>query len=225
MTTAPRPIPEATVTRLPGYRAVLVELDADGQQTVSSEQLAEQAGVNAAKVRKDLSYLGSYGTRGVGYDVRFLLFQVSRVLGLTTDWPVVIVGMGNLGRALANYRGFAERGFPVAALVDIDPEKVGGSVAGIPITPLAQLDSVVAAQAISIGIIATPADAAQMVADRLVAAGVSSILNFTPTMVNVPEDVPLRQVDLATELQILSFYQQQHSGPQKAVMGPPADLA
>ncbi|MDH3708046.1 MAG: redox-sensing transcriptional repressor Rex, partial [Acidimicrobiia bacterium] len=113
-------IPDATVARLPLYRRALLELDDQAVANVSSERLAEMAGVNAAKVRKDLSYLGSYGTRGVGYDVEFLLFHVSRALGLTSDWPVVIIGLGNLGRALANYRGFTERGFPVAALVDVD---------------------------------------------------------------------------------------------------------
>src|SRR6478752_10191734 len=120
-----RRIPEATVARLPVYLRSLMEL-ADGKaSTISSERLAEMAGVNAAKVRKDLSYLGSYGTRGVGYDVEYLLFQMSRELGLTKDWPVVIVGIGNLGAALANYGGFGDRGFPVAALVDADRAKVG----------------------------------------------------------------------------------------------------
>ena len=120
-----RPIPEATVARLPLYLRSLVEGRHAGLTTISSERLAELAGVNAAKVRKDLSYLGSYGTRGVGYDVEYLLFQMSRELGLTHDWPVVIVGIGNLGAALANYGGFTDRGFPIAALVDADPAKVG----------------------------------------------------------------------------------------------------
>src|SRR3954469_25972619 len=123
-----RRIPEATVARLPVYLRTLVEVNAEQVATISSERLAELAGVNAAKVRKDLSYLGSYGTRGVGYDVEYLLFQMSRELGLTKDWPVVIVGIGNLGAALANYGGFGERGFPVAALVDADPGKVGEKV-------------------------------------------------------------------------------------------------
>src|ERR687897_3002790 len=123
-----RRIPEATVARLPLYLRSLLESADEGMPTISSERLAELSGVNAAKVRKDLSYLGSYGTRGVGYDVEYLLFQMSRELGLTHDWPVVIVGLGNLGQALANYGGFTERGFPVAALVDADPAKVGTSL-------------------------------------------------------------------------------------------------
>jgi redox-sensing transcriptional repressor len=129
----PRRIPEATVARLPVYLRSLLSLADDREATISSERLAELAGVNAAKVRKDLSYLGSYGTRGVGYDVEFLLHQVSRALGLTQDWPVVIAGAGNLGRALANYGGFTQRGFPVVALVDTDPSKVGTSVGDTPV--------------------------------------------------------------------------------------------
>src|SRR4051812_49997360 len=125
-----RRIPEATVSRLPVYLRILYELAADHVANVSSERLAELAGVNAAKVRKDLSYLGSYGTRGVGYDVEYLLFQMSRELGLTQDWPVAIVGLGNLGQALANYVGFGERGFPIVALCDADEHVVGTEVHG-----------------------------------------------------------------------------------------------
>src|SRR4051794_14361947 len=138
-----RRIPEATVARLPVYLRSLLEL-ADGKaSTISSERLAEMAGVNAAKVRKDLSYLGSYGTRGVGYDVQYLLFQMSRELGLTQDWPVVIVGVGNLGQALANYGGFGDRGFPVAALVDADPNRVGAKVGELAIRHSDELPAIV----------------------------------------------------------------------------------
>jgi redox-sensing transcriptional repressor len=169
------------------------------------------AGVNAAKVRKDLSYLGSYGTRGVGYDVEFLAFQMSRELGLTQDWPVVIVGIGNLGHALANYRGFDERGFPVAALVDADPTKVGERIGQLTVRGLVDLARIVEELEVSIGVIATPAGSAQDVANALVDAGVRSILNFAPAVVTVPEGVSVRKVDLAIELQILSFYQQRRS--------------
>jgi redox-sensing transcriptional repressor len=209
---AKRKIPEATVARLPLYLRSLHEGQHAGLTTISSERLAELAGVNAAKVRKDLSYLGSYGTRGVGYDVDYLLFQMSRELGLTQDWPVAIVGLGNLGQALANYGGFGERGFPIVALCDNDPRVVGTVVHGVTVRHLDELPEIADAQGISIGIIATPAGAAQEVADHLVAAGVSSILNFAPTVIAVPEDVSLRKVDLAVELQILSFYQQRRSG-------------
>ena len=211
-----RRIPEATVARLPVYLRSLLELAEVRTPTISSERLAEMAGVNAAKVRKDLSYLGSYGTRGVGYDVEYLLFQMSRELGLTQDWPVVIVGVGNLGHALANYRGFTERGFPVAALVDADPGKRGERVGDLEIHDLDDLPQLVEELGVSVGVIATPANVAQEVADRLVAAGVSSILNFAPAVITVPEDVSLRKVDLAVELQILSFYQQRRAAPALA---------
>jgi redox-sensing transcriptional repressor len=207
-----RRIPEATVARLPVYLRSLLEVAETKAPTISSERLAELAGVNAAKVRKDLSYLGSYGTRGVGYEVEYLLFQISRELGLTQDWPVAIIGIGNLGQALANYRNFSARGFRIVALLDSDEGKVGEVVAGLPIRSLDDLDDVVASDGVSIGIIATPAHVAQEVADRLVAAGVTSILNFAPAVLNVPEGVSLRKVDLSIELQILSFYEQRAAG-------------
>jgi redox-sensing transcriptional repressor len=202
-----RRIPEATVARLPLYYRALLETAEREVATISSERLAELAGVNAAKVRKDLSYLGSYGTRGVGYDVDYLLHEISRELGLTRDWPVVIVGIGNLGRALANYRGFGARGFRVVALVDSNPQLVGDAVGELAVEHVDDLDGIVAEREIAIGILATPAAVAQEVADRLVAAGVTSILNFAPAVISVPDGVSLRKVDLAIELQILSFYQ------------------
>jgi redox-sensing transcriptional repressor len=206
-----RAIPEATVARLPLYLRSLVDMTERGMQTISSEGLAEAAGVNSAKVRKDLSYLGSYGTRGVGCDVEYLIYQISRELGLTQDWNCVIVGVGNLGRALANYRGFGERGFRVSALVDIDESKVGKPVDSMVIEDFADLERIVKEREISIGIVATTAGAAQDAADRLVSAGVKSILNFAPTVLQVPDDVSLRKVDLSIELQILSFYEQRKS--------------
>jgi redox-sensing transcriptional repressor len=201
-----RRIPDATVARLPVYLRSLLEIGSDAT-TVSSERLAEMAGVNAAKVRKDLSYLGSYGTRGVGYDVEYLLFQMSRELGLTQHWPVVIVGIGNLGHALANYGGFGASGFHVVALVDADASKVGMEVGDLTVRHRDDLPALVEEHHIAIGIVATPAHAAQAVADLLVAAGVTSILNFAPAVISVPEGVFLRKVDLAVELQILSFHQ------------------
>lgn len=207
MPVTPRRIPEATVARLPIYLRVLNELRSERATTVSSERLADLAGVNAAKVRKDLSYLGSYGTRGVGYEIEYLLFQMRRELGLTQDWPVVIVGVGNLGRALADYGGFTQRGFPVAALIDQDPKKIGTTHVGITIGGPDSLPAKVADKCIAIGVVATPADHAQEVTDMLVAAGIRSILNFAPVVLSVPDGVRLRQVDLALELQVLSFYQ------------------
>jgi redox-sensing transcriptional repressor len=208
---ARRRIPEATVARLPVYLRGLYELAADRVANVSSERLAELAGVNAAKVRKDLSYLGSYGTRGVGYDVEYLLYQMNRELGLTRAFPVVIIGAGNLGRALANYGGFDERGYPVVGLFDIDPAKVGTEISGMVVHHLDDLPAVVADAGNAIGVVATPATGAQDAADRLVAAGVASILNFAPVVLTVPRSVSIRKVDLAVELQILSFYQQRRA--------------
>ena len=204
-----RPIPEATVARLPVYLRSLLDLaEGRGQLNVSSEELANLAGVNAAKVRKDLSYLGSYGTRGVGYDVEYLLYQITRELGLTQDWPAAIIGIGNLGRALASYKGFSERGFRISALFDVEEAILGEEIDGLAIRHLDELKEAVVDQGISIGIIATPPHAAQEVAEKLVDAGVKSILNFAPAVVNVPPDVSVRKVDLSIELQILSFYQQ-----------------
>jgi redox-sensing transcriptional repressor len=168
--------------------------------------------VNSAKLRKDFSYLGSYGTRGVGYDVEYLVYQISRELGLTQDWPVVIVGIGNLGHALANYGGFASRGFRVAALLDADPEIVGEVTAGLPVRPMDDLEHVIREEQVSIGVITTPPSAAQQVCDRLVTAGVTSILNFAPTVLTVPDGVDVRKVDLSIELQILAFHEQRKSG-------------
>jgi redox-sensing transcriptional repressor len=202
-----RPIPEATVGRLPVYLRALVEMAERGRSTVSSETLAEAAGVNSAKVRKDLSYLGSYGTRGVGYDVAYLIHQVRRELGLTQDWPVLIAGIGNLGHALARYRGFAERGFRIVALVDVDPRKLGEVVEGVRVRAVKEMPDLVKRHEVAIGMICTPAAGAQDVADRMVDAGIRSILNFAPAHINVPGHVSVRKVDLSRELQILAFYE------------------
>ncbi|MBS2965062.1 redox-sensing transcriptional repressor Rex [Actinocrinis puniceicyclus] len=201
-------IPEATVARLPVYLRALRALAERGTATASSEELAAIAGVNSAKLRKDLSYLGSYGTRGVGYDVEYLVYQISRELGLSQDWPVAIIGIGNLGHALANYGGFVSRGFRIAALLDADPRLSGNRVAGLVIRHIDELDEAIAENGISIAVIAVPPDAAQDVANRLVAAGITSILNFAPAVVTVPDGVSLRKVDLSVELQILAFHEQ-----------------
>jgi redox-sensing transcriptional repressor len=198
-------IPEATIARLPVYLRALHGLADEGYVTVSSEGLAEAAGVNSAKLRKDLSHLGSYGTRGVGYDVGHLVEHISAELGLQRPCSVVLVGVGNLGRALAGYGGFASRGLAIDALLDVDTATVGQEIAGLVVRHLDDLSEVVSGA--SIGVIATPAEAAQQVCDRLVAAGVTSILNFAPTVLVVPPDVDLRKVDLSIELQILSFHE------------------
>lgn len=196
------------MVRLPVYLRALVDIAEIGTATVSSDDLAAAAGVNSAKVRKDLSYLGSYGTRGVGYDVAYLIHQIRRELGLTQHWSILIVGIGNLGQALANYDGFTERGFRVAALVDADPAKVGQNVGGLEIQSVSALPRLVKAHDVAIGVIATPAAVVQEVADQMVHAGIRSILNFAPAVISVPPGVSVRKVDLAIELQILAFYEQ-----------------
>ncbi len=196
------------MARLPVYLRALSALAEQSITTCSSEELAAAAGVNSAKLRKDLSYLGSYGTRGVGYDVDYLRYQIAREIGVTQDWPVVIVGIGNLGHALANFSGFRSRGFRVVALLDADPDRHTEVVAGIDVRPFDDLDDIVAEHGVAIGVIATPANAAQDVADAMVSAGIRSILNFAPAVLSVPQGVDVRKVDLSIELQILAYHEQ-----------------
>ncbi|MDC7122214.1 redox-sensing transcriptional repressor Rex [Cellulomonas fimi] len=211
-----RTVPPATVARLPGYLRALHALAAEGAVLTSSDELASRAGVGSAQLRKDLSFLGSYGRRGVGYDVAHLSEQVEVVLGLTTQRRVVIVGVGNLGHALANYSGFAERGFAVVGLVDADPAVVGTTVAGLVVQPFDELHALVRANGVSIGVIATPAAGAQAVCDALVEAGVVGILTFAPRALQVPAHVDVRAVDVASELQILAFHDQRRTGTWEA---------
>jgi len=218
----PAGVPDATVVRLPVYLRALHSLADAGRTTVSSDALAAAAGVGSAKLRKDLSYLGSYGTRGVGYDVAELVVHISGTLGLGRRWAVVLVGVGNLGQALAGYGGFDDRGFRIAALLDADPARVGQRVAGLPVRPVEALADVVREQGVSIGVIATPAAAAQDVCDQLVAAGIRSILNFAPTVLQVPDGVDVRRVDLSNELQILSFHEHRKAAGALAERGVPA---
>ncbi len=202
-----RGVPEATVGRLPGYLRALTELAERGRPSVSNDELADLMGVRSAQVRKDLSALGSYGVRGVGYDVVRLSDQIAAELGLSRERPVVIVGMGNLGRALTAYGGLAPRGFQVVALVDNDPAVIGTEIGGLPVAALEDLDAV--RTPVAVGVITTPAGAAQGVAETLVGLGVRSILNFAPVVLRVPDGVHVRNVDLATELQILAFHEHQ----------------
>jgi redox-sensing transcriptional repressor len=215
MTTTPRDsrtaadsrVPDATVARLATYLRVLGTLADRSVTTVSSEELAAMAGVNSAKLRKDLSHLGSYGIRGVGYDVATLAEQISRTLGLTVHRSVALVGVGNLGEALAHYAGFASRGFRIAALLDADPGRIGQKINELEVQDIGELESIISANGITIAVLTVPGSVAQDVCDRLVAAGVTSILNFAPIVLSVPDHVDLRKVDLAAELQILSFHE------------------
>jgi redox-sensing transcriptional repressor len=217
-------LPEATVARLPEYLRALHNLAEAGNDTVSSEGLAAAAGVNSAKLRKDLSQLGSYGTRGVGYDVASLIDHIEYVLGLTQRRAVALVGVGNLGHALAGYEGFASRGFRIVALFDAEPSRVGKQINGLVVRHIDELPRTAAEESIAIGVIATPARAAQSVADQLVAAGVTSILNFAPCVLSVPDGVDVRKVDLAIEMQILSFHEHRKASLTALPAAPSAGL-
>ena len=219
-----RAIPEATVARLATYLRALIGIGELGVATVSSESLAVAAGVNSAKLRKDLSYLGSYGVRGVGYDVSVLTERIHNILGLHQNRAVALIGMGHLGQALAGYAGFASRGFRIAALIDAHPALVGTRMRGLTVQHVDCLDEVVKQEKIAIAVVAVPAAAAQDVCDRLVAAGVTSILNFAPTVLNVPPHVDVRKVDLAAELQILAFHDNRKAG-RADCLGEAGDLA
>lgn len=213
-------IPEATVARLPIYYRALTQLFERGETRVSSEELAEFTGVTSAKLRKDLSHLGSYGTRGVGYEVEYLRFQIAREMGLNHEWSLVIVGLGNLGRALACYGGFGSRGFQIVGLFDHDPKLIGSNLrtgeSEMKILSADELPKVVKQFKARLGVIAVPAEVAQKVCDDLVKTGVTSILNFAPTHLSTPAGIDVRRVDLASELQILAFHEQKKNEEKTA---------
>lgn len=198
-------IPEATIIRLSVYSRYLTEVDRKGIVTISSGDVAEGVGVSPAQVRKDLAYFGEFGTRGVGYNVKDLHHHILKILGLAQDWSVTLVGLGNLGLALSSYKGFRERGFVITSIFDNDPHKIGTQIKGVEVMPIEKLEEVVTANKTQIGIIAVPAAYAQDIADKLVASGVKAILNFAPGVLNVPPEVELRNVDLAVNLEVLTF--------------------
>ncbi|MGJ7440851.1 redox-sensing transcriptional repressor Rex [Aquipuribacter sp. MA13-6] len=223
-TAAARGVPEATVARLPTYLQALHALADRGTSTVSSQELADLVHVSAAMLRKDLSQLGSYGTRGVGYDVATLVHEMSAVLGLEHDWPVAIVGVGNLGRALAHYGGFTSRGLSIAALFDADPAVVGTTVNGRTVHHVDEVHRLVQERNVRIAVIATPAEAAQVTSETLVRAGITSILCFAGAAVRVPDGVTVRAVDLSSELQILGFHEQRKRSDVLGPLRPPEGL-
>lgn len=198
-------VPKAVVHRLSLYLRELHRLTREGDQTVNSSRLGDLLGFTDAQVRKDLAYFGQFGHPGVGYRCEELVAAIKGILGTDREWTVAIVGVGNLGRALLGYKGFASQGFRLSAAFDADPAKVGMIFEGLEVEPLDRLEELVLGRSISLGLIAAPAEAAQQIADRLVAAGVSGILNFAPVTLSLPEGVSLVGVDLATELEQLSF--------------------
>jgi redox-sensing transcriptional repressor len=199
-------VPEQTINRLPIYLRCLIQAASLDMPVINSLGLARMASTNAAQVRKDLSHLGELGTRGIGYDVEALIAHISRELGLTASRRVAIVGFGRLGGSLFGYSGFSERGFEIVAVFDADPSKVGTQIAGVTVRSIDELESGLAEAGVEIVLLTTPADVAQDVADRVVAAGVYAILNFAPVSLAVPDDVKVRHVDLSVELQVLSFH-------------------
>jgi redox-sensing transcriptional repressor len=198
-------IAESTVRRLSAYLRFLEEFEAQGHQTISSGELAAQGGTTSAQVRKDLSFFGSFGKRGLGYSVSALSSSLREILGLGRQWNVVIVGAGKIGAALAQYEGFRERGFKVVGVYDEDPARVGGALDGIAVRDQRELEADIARLKPHIALIAVPAEAAQALVDRVVRSGIRAILNFAPTPLTVPEQVTLRSVNMALELEILSY--------------------
>jgi redox-sensing transcriptional repressor len=201
----PRKVSESTVRRLSSYLRILREARGNGPGTISSEQLAEMGGLTSAQVRKDLSFFGNFGVRGRGYDVGDLEGALSRILGLDRTWKAVVMGAGRLGSALTSYPEFASEGFHIVAVFDVDPKKHGWRLGRAQVWPVEELEPFARREGVSIGIIATPASAASEAAARLVAAGIRGILNFAPATLDVPPTVSVRNVNLAIELEGLSF--------------------
>ena len=204
-------IPEMTVRRLSVYTRCLQQLEEDGVKTVSSQELAERFNFNSAQVRKDLAYFGEFGVRGIGYYVAGLKAELQKILGLDREWPVALVGLGNLGSALFHYKGFSKQGFRIVAIFDDDPAKAGTTQEGVPIMPMRDLPKETKARNLQIAIVAVPAESAQAVTEKLIAAGIKAILNFAPGRIRGAKDVRLKNVDLAIELESLSFYLAQGS--------------
>ncbi|MDB5332935.1 MAG: rex [Phycisphaerales bacterium] len=212
----PRPdsVPDPAVRRLSLYLRQLESFKKKDRRTISSKQLGESLGLTDAQVRKDLAYFGQFGHPGIGYRVDDLIGQVRHILGTDKTWNVVMVGAGNLGRALSAYRGFSSKGFKLVAVFDNDPSKVGKKLGPFSIQPLSELETTAHKQSVRLGIVAVPADNAQEVADQLVAAGVRGLLNFAPVSLTVPRGVALNSVDLAVQLEQLSFQVNLSPGPE-----------
>jgi redox-sensing transcriptional repressor len=203
--TSEKHIAESTVRRLSLYLRVLELAATRGQQTISSDALADEGGTTSAQVRKDLSFFGSFGKRGQGYDVTELVSQLQEILGLGREWKVYIIGAGKIGSALVSYSGFAQRGFRVLAIYDVNPQVVGRTVDGVGIRAMAQLEHDAARERPDIAVITVPAESAQSVADLLVGAGVRAIMNFAPVPIHVPAQVTVKSVNMALELEGLAY--------------------
>ena len=200
-----RRIAESTIRRLSLYLSFLEEIEARGVATTSSDDLAHLGGTTSAQVRKDLSFFGSFGKRGLGYSVPELSSRLRQILGLGKQWRVCIIGAGKIGAALARYEGFADRGFIVSGVYDADSEKIGTRWGNVVVRPEGDLEKDIVTKPYQIAVLAVPAEAAQKLVDRAVKAGIKAILNFAPVQLNVPHDVSLRTVNMAMELEALTF--------------------
>jgi redox-sensing transcriptional repressor len=212
-------IPDIVIRRLPIYARSLQYLVHDGLETVSSSELGTRLGVSAAQIRRDLSYFGEFGKQGKGYNVAYLLDQINLILGLNHDWPMALVGLGHLGRALLHYDELAERGFCIKALFDHNPAKVGTQIGDLTIHSIEELTDVLAREDIHMAIIAVPARGAQEVADALVEAGVRAILNYAPIVVQVPARVKIRHIDPVVALQSMTYYLENETPPARQASG------
>jgi redox-sensing transcriptional repressor len=198
-------VPKAVVNRLSLYLRELQHLLRVGRETISSTQLGDRLGFTDAQVRKDLAYFGQFGHPGIGYRCDELIKQIKRILGTDRYWPIAIVGVGNLGRALLGYRGFHQQGFAVVAAFEADPSKIGQSIDGTPVYGIQQIEPIIREKGIRLGVVAVPANSAQAVAETLISAGIEGILNFAPVTINAPDSVRVVAVDLAVELEQLTF--------------------
>jgi redox-sensing transcriptional repressor len=216
-------VPEIVVRRLPHYARALQWLEMDGVQTISSAELGARLGMTPAQIRKDLSYFGEFGKQGMGYDVTFLYEQLRQILGVDREWLAALVGIGDLGHAIARYGGFVKRGFKIAALFDQDPKKIGEQIGELEIISIDKLPMVVRGLRIQLGIIAVPAAAAQSVADLMVSAGIRGILSYAPIHLHVPRGIRIRYIDPVVSLQSMTYHLKPGSptqdGPDESYVG------
>ncbi len=202
----PSSILDIVISRLPVYLRALERLSQEGQEVTSSHELGKRLGISSAQIRKDLSHFGGFGKQGTGYRIAYLKEQLRQVLNVERDWEVALIGAGDLGNAVARYRGFSNRGFHIACVFDSAPDKVGKSIGEFLILPLDNLHTVITERGIKIAMVAVPAEAAQSVADTLIAAGVRAILNYAPINLNVPDNVHVQYIDPVIHLQRMTYY-------------------
>jgi len=206
MRNMPKPIPDIVIGRLPLYLRALARLQQEGCDVTSSHELGKRLGISSAQIRKDLSHFGGFGKQGTGYQIEFLIQKLEQVLQLNREWPIAVVGAGNLGSAISHYRGFEDRGFRISWLFDADPDKVGQVIGGFEVQHISELQKTIQENNVQMAMVAVPAEYAQDVADVIVKAGVRAILNYAPINLNVPEDVMVQYIDPVVHLQHMTYY-------------------